>query len=840
MAGATFAFLMASLTFPTPAHATPTTFTSGPNLTASRMGASFTRLPDGRVAIFGGHGPNFVSLNSVDIWRPASGSFSGLTMQFTHDAGAIARLADGRYLLAGGSADLGIPSYATSEIFDPTDETFTATGNLVRFRAGAGAATLTSGKVLLAGAWWVHNDAHTYGEVYDPATGLFTATGALGTPRSHPLVVATLDGGAVVVGGMSPTGGATFGLVERFNPADGSFSPVQAELFTGETGWGTFGGPVPVDSLRLADGRFVSLATRATAGVSETILFTVDPQSGALAKLNLDPALPSSTTASFYTPPIVSTDGKEVFLFGVRTGTQPAEYLIARVAVATGKTSLPAVEGGITGYYPSNAALAALDDGRLLIAGGTTGDNFQAVANTVLASPGQDEPVVTVGKTRLVEGPALVTGRQGSRNARLADGRLIFFGGHGRNFVSLNTAEIWNPAANAFTQATMNFTHDSPCFTRLSDGRFLLAGGSSDLGIPNYATSEFYDPATGQFTTIGNMVRFRASGGAVQLANGKVLIAGAWWVHNDAHTYGELLDVGTGQFTATGPLNTPRAHPVVVALADGNALVMGGSGPTGPTIGAKVERYVTDQNVFVPVSDQLIPGEDGWATYDHSRPQADQRLPDGRYLFLASRAVENVTGYTLFTVNPANGEIAKFVTSPALPDSSVGSLFYPALSADGTKVFIAAYRAGSSPPAYFAVVVDVASGAVITPEVELPDVPGYYLDGSVHATADGRILVMGGSERPDNFSAVARTTFIVPGGAPALTLTATLVGGGMGEFAIQISWSAGGESILEAADRLDAAWQGVTAERIVENGRVKVTVAINPEVPHRFFRVRTP
>lgn len=393
------------------ALAGPTEFVPGPDLVHARMNASFARHADDRVFVFGGHGPGFVSLGTAEVWRPDAGAFSALNMKFTHDGPAIARLLDGRILLAGGSSNLGVPAYAWAEIFNPADESFVVTGSMVRFRAGAGAATLTSGKVLIAGAWWVHNNAHTHGELFDPATGQFTATGALQTPRSAPWVVPMQDGGALVMGGMPPTGGSIDGRVERYNPVDGTYSVVQAVLFEGEPGWYTQGGNLPVDDLRLADGRFVNVATRTVAGVVETILITVDPVSGAIAKLPMQPSLPNGSAVNFYSPPVVSADGTEVFLLGNRTGTSPTEYLVARVRVATGRVIIPEVEGGFAGYYPSYAAMASLSEGRLLIAGGTTGNNFQAVAGTRLVIAGEDEPEIpalTVGLLNDVPGQPLL------------------------------------------------------------------------------------------------------------------------------------------------------------------------------------------------------------------------------------------------------------------------------------------------------------------------------------------------------------------------------------------------------------------------------------------------
>jgi WD40 repeat protein len=836
------AWLLLSASLAGSAASSPTLFESGPNLNGARMNASFARHPDGRVFIFGGHGPGFTSLATAEVWRPATSTFSSFNMNHTHDGPAIARLNDGRLLLAGGASNLGVPAYANAEIFNPADESFTPTGNMVRFRAGTGAATLADGRVLVASAWWTHNTAHTFGELFDPTTGQFAATGRLTTPRASAFIVPLKDGSALVLGGTTPTGGTIDGRVERFDPQNSAFNTVQDILFTGESGWSTVGGNLPVDDLRLADGRFVNVAIRTANNVTETTLFTVDPSSGAIAKLPLQPALPNSTVANFYYTPILSQDRREVFLLGNRTGTSPLESLLARIDPTSGKVVIPDVDGGFTGYFPSYAAMAALSDGRLLVAGGTTGNNFQAVARTGLITPGSvtppPPPVV-----RLMQGPAPVTGRQAPNAARLNDGRLIFFGGHGRGFVSLNTAEIWNPTTDSFTQVTMNHTHDTPCFTRLADGRFLLAGGSSDLGIPNDATSEIYDPSTGRFTSIGNMVRFRAGGGAVQLTGGKVLIAGAWWIHNDAHTYGELLDLGTSQFSQTGPLNTPRAYPIVVATADGNALVIGGTGITGNSIGIRIERYLADQNSFVPVTDQLFPGEEGWVASGPPLPQADLQLADGRYLFLASRTINSVTSYSLFTVNPANGEIARFVTDPPLPDSSGASPFFPALNADRSRAYIAAYRPNTSPPAYFLMLVDTATGKLTIPDVEPPDVPGYFLGGATHVTPDGRLMVMSGSERPDNFSAVAQTTVFELGTAtPELPrLSASVVALHPGAPAIQLSWpESASDVIIESAEQFGATWQTVTAERTVENGLVKTTIPIQPSTPSSFFRLRRP
>ena len=54
----------------------------------------------------------------------------------------------------------------------------------------------------------------------------------------------------------------------------------------------------------------------------------------------------------------------------------------------------------------------------------------------------------------------------------------------------------------------------------------LLAGGTTDNGGKPTQTAELYDPATGKFTSAGNMATPRSGHSAALLSNGKVLIVG--------------------------------------------------------------------------------------------------------------------------------------------------------------------------------------------------------------------------------------------------------------------------------------------------------------------------
>jgi hypothetical protein len=388
------------------------TYTPGPNMNVARMAHVTAALPGGKVAVFGGHGIGFIPLSSAEIWDPATNAFTRYNMNYTHDGGAIAKLADGRYLLAGGlsgGSGTGYSPYA--EIFDPSGPTFTATGPMTQARALCAAATLTSGKVLVTGGWY-NAAAGTYGDLFDPATGTFTQTGPLNTPRASNLVLPTSDGKAVVCGGYGVYNGYAFnGRVELYDPDTNTFSILQESLLPEEPGWFTFGLPDwtngrSIETQRLSDGRYLLTAYNG-AYTSETcsfILVTFDPATKTFARYTSTAPLPSSGLAMVYFPAVDLTQGKAYNLTRVGSWTAPFPTRNYTLDLASGSLYSP------TGTTPLNDCMYAmgmnlLADGRLFLTGGGSAvSNFTALNKTFFATPNQGSslPVAKAGSDQTV------------------------------------------------------------------------------------------------------------------------------------------------------------------------------------------------------------------------------------------------------------------------------------------------------------------------------------------------------------------------------------------------------------------------------------------------------
>ena len=102
-------------------------------------------------------------------------------------------LPNGKVLVAGGYNDTA-GTLGSVEVYDPASNTWSAAGSLNSVRYAHTATLLPNGKVLVAGGVNYSFSSYTYlgsAEVYDPASDTWSPAGSLGTARY--LHTATLD-----------------------------------------------------------------------------------------------------------------------------------------------------------------------------------------------------------------------------------------------------------------------------------------------------------------------------------------------------------------------------------------------------------------------------------------------------------------------------------------------------------------------------------------------------------------------------------------------------------------------------------------------------------------------
>jgi len=179
-------------------------------------------LTDGRVLVAGGFvgagSPAVVS--SSQIYNPSNGTWSVTGSMHYPRAGVQAVLLnDGDVLVAGGEAGQGNLT-KTAEIYNPSAGTWTLTGNMTFARLDYQAVLLNDGRVFVVGGVLVNGSS--VAEIYNPATGSWTLTPPQPFPRQDMLAIKLNDGNVLVAGGASATAPTT--LSEIYNPSTNTWT----------------------------------------------------------------------------------------------------------------------------------------------------------------------------------------------------------------------------------------------------------------------------------------------------------------------------------------------------------------------------------------------------------------------------------------------------------------------------------------------------------------------------------------------------------------------------------------------------------------------------------------
>jgi len=330
----------------------------------------------------------------------------------------IARLPDGRVLVAGGSPSSGSGVLASTEIFDPRNGRWSAGPRMALGGVGRFMTPLADGRVLAV-------QSSTVAEVYDPASGLWTRVpaGPVGFALDGSMTLLA-DGSVLVLG---------FVQSMIYTPSANAWTPVAG-----------FDGRRDHAATQLADGRvFVSggWINQSSQPLSTTLLF--DPARGTW---QAGPRMRQARQLHFS---VRLQDSKVLLTHGI---VDTASLQAASEIFDPQTGSFVSTAGAVVKFEASTIGATAteLGGGRLLVAGGGT-----TTGKTILDNPpqgGLDEtnaeifdPASRTWLRATPPGTGLVTPRRYHSAVALSDGGVLVVGGIGLAGAS-TAAEIWRPA----------------------------------------------------------------------------------------------------------------------------------------------------------------------------------------------------------------------------------------------------------------------------------------------------------------------------------------------------------------------------------------------------------
>jgi hypothetical protein len=415
---------------------------------AYRRDAAAVGLSSGGVLVVGNGeaSDGFTVPTSAELWDPAArrwtetGSLNKVRSDF-----ALVPLSDDRALVAGGlNAESPAQSYSSAYIFDAHAGagTWSKAGVMSVARTGPSAAVLPDGRVLVAGGFFFVQPDDATGPVvdlagyrvragdhesrsgprlfdidmppagaaiataalFDPATGLWTTTGPMHYARYDAPAVTLADGRVLIVGTRSQMGdGFGYGV----EVADGAFET--AEIYDPKTGTFALTKPFPpIDRQALAANG--------------------QPGANPMPEDDGEPLNPGTLVATADGGAVLIgqtrwwkhlADMTRSFRLDAVTGTWSE---IGKTWVFVGEpTAVPLTSPGARNV--AGALVAALGDGRILVAGGAASVNgFSSDVSDVteLYDPVADTWTGVA---------ALPAGRSGGMAVSLMDGSVLVIGG---------------------------------------------------------------------------------------------------------------------------------------------------------------------------------------------------------------------------------------------------------------------------------------------------------------------------------------------------------------------------------------------------------------------------
>jgi hypothetical protein len=342
------------------------------------------------------------------------------------------------------------------------------------------------------------------------------------------------------------------------------------------------------------------------------------------------------------------------------------------------------------------------------------------------------------------------------------DQTAIVFGGREYGFVSSLFTDIYDSESNSFTEIAMNYPHDGEYVVKLSNGKYFIVGGSYDLGIPAYAHTEIFDPATSEFIVKADMLFERMQTSAAQLTDGRILITCAWY-NDAAAAAAEIYDLGSNSFSSAGTLITPRASGTLLPTNDGGAILCGGWPSFGGTLISAVEYYNPVTNTFESFLTDPIEDDPGWLILPVTKPYSDLQLNDGSYILFGYRPGE-VTEYGLIKFNPQTKVFSVAATFPLNSITTDGGFYDIVLNKNANLVYLLGVKAESFPNQIGLVTVDLNENVTYYPdELYTLNEFEYLYPSMIYLPSSGKILLVGiSTETASYFYATDKTFLITP------------------------------------------------------------------------------
>ncbi|RYZ42868.1 MAG: tandem-95 repeat protein [Myxococcaceae bacterium] len=620
-----------------------------------RQEHSATLLPSGQVLIAGGStGAHNSYLTSAELYDPATGLWKSTSksMSAPHKWHAALLMPEGRVLVMGGAYYWHPEGYHYStnvaEVYVPSTDTWQQLGLLQTSRAFLTSTLLPSGRVLIAGGYYMSYgtpSALNSSEVFE-TSGRWTLEGSATTPRVHHAVTPLSSGQFLVTGGRNATGAlASADLHDR-------------------------------DGVRLSGTSFMSLPRTqhtATLLASGRVLVTggsdgnapvADAELYDLASSQWMPAGRMSVERVRHTATLLPSGNVLV------TGGVSYYGLHASVEIFDPRSRLWTAASPMASPRASHVA-TLLPSGKVLVTGGNNGSAPLTTAQVYDPATDTWGAVLTMN-----------TAREEHTATVLSSGKVLLVGGLTTGGGATPEVEQYDPTLNTWTRLTrLGVARAGHTATLLPSGDLLVVGGHS--GADSYFNSvERFEASKATWDYLAPMVAARTDHSATLLPTGEVLVMGGRG--NTVLATMESFDPVSSLASARPTLDTPRIlSPGASFIATGTRLRGvsdgGGGGSQSSASEAPLVRLVNVESGAVSWVKDVTAWQDG--------KQFSARAPTvaaGQYLLLVT--VQGITGGRMVRVTEDNAAPIVLNTTVSTPKNTPVAVTLSGTDADSDSL----------------------------------------------------------------------------------------------------------------------------------------------------------
>ena len=340
-------------------------------------------------------------------------------------------------------------------------------------------------------------------------------------------------------------------------------------------------------------------------------------------------------TALIQTPPGPVGPKDIRIVNGASKSTLPGAFAYVQAGL-----QLPWQEKPMAVVRGEDPGLGVLQDGRVLIVGGTTVPDSAANAT--------DSAEIYTRTTDSVKSSAgtMAVKRWHSSVVTLLSGKALIVGAASASKI----AELYDPTTDKFTQTAMpmNTARDYTRAVLMTDGRVMVASEGA-------MTAEIYDPATDAFTQLPT-THMHTFGFVVRLRDGRVMLGGG----DMGQTSVEIYDPSVGQFADGPPLTQGRSMLTAHTLPDGRVAVVGGAS-------------ITAGGVDVPLNSIELydPATNKWTTAPYALGKgrtwhASALVRDGTIIVMGGYTIDKscTPDDTVDQIDPIKGTVKAFGILP--------------------------------------------------------------------------------------------------------------------------------------------------------------------------------